>query len=118
MGEVPLYTASHPSGIEITLALQQASPPLLAYWGTSLIRNSALLGLYGRNMPRVMWWSWGVGVSLQRGTPVNLRTHISQRPVSHGNLFHGRGTSAGPCGGYGGYSKLRTSTAPRKFLCS
>ena len=29
----------------------------LVYWGTSLIRNSALLGPYSRTIPRVLWWS-------------------------------------------------------------
>ena len=28
-----------------------------AYRGTSLIRNRAPLGPYGRNMPRALWWS-------------------------------------------------------------
>ena len=28
-----------------------------AYRGTSLIRNSAPLGPYSRNMPRYLWWS-------------------------------------------------------------
>ena len=27
------------------------------YRGTSLIRNSAPLGPYSRNMPRALWWS-------------------------------------------------------------
>jgi len=30
---------------------------LSIYRGTSLIRNSAPLGPYGRYMPRALWWS-------------------------------------------------------------
>ena len=41
------------------------------YRVTSLIRNTPLLGLYSRTIPRVLWWSWGGGaVSYERGTPV------------------------------------------------
>ena len=29
------------------------------HMGTSLIRNSAPLAPYSRNMPRALWWSWG-----------------------------------------------------------
>ena len=29
------------------------------YRGTSLIRNSALLGPYSKTMPRALWWFWG-----------------------------------------------------------
>ena len=32
-----------------------------SYRGTSLIRNSFLLGPYSRPMPRVLWWSYGGG---------------------------------------------------------
>ena len=39
--------------------------------GTSLIRNTPLLGPYRRTIHRVLWWSWGGGaVSYERGTPV------------------------------------------------
>ena len=32
--------------------------------GTSLIRNTPLLGSYRRTIPRVLWWSWWAGLSL------------------------------------------------------
>ena len=41
------------------------------YRGSLLIRNSALLGPYSRNVPRALWWSQGGGaVSYERGTSV------------------------------------------------
>ena len=39
------------------------------YRDTSLIRNTLLLGPYSRTIPRVLQWSWGGGVSYDRGTP-------------------------------------------------
>ena len=30
------------------------------------------LGPYSRPMPRALWWSWGVAISYERGTPVPL----------------------------------------------
>ena len=33
------------------------------YRGTSLIRNTPLLGPYGRTLPRVLWWSEGEELS-------------------------------------------------------
>jgi len=35
--------------------VQQLRPP--TYRGTSLIRNTPLLGPYSRTIPRVLWWS-------------------------------------------------------------
>ena len=44
----------------------------LSYRGTSLIRNTPLLGPYSRTVPRVLWWSKGGGaVSYKRGTPTS-----------------------------------------------
>ena len=34
------------------------------YRGTSLIRDSAPLGLYSRTMPRALWWPQGIGLFL------------------------------------------------------
>ena len=34
------------------------------YRGTSLIRNSLLLGPYSRTVPRALWGSWGGGLCL------------------------------------------------------
>jgi len=42
----------------------------LVYRGTSLIRNSAPLGPYSRNMPRALWWSWGGGLFLMSEVPL------------------------------------------------
>ena len=39
-------------------------------WGNSLIRKFPPLGPYRSPMPRALWWSWGGGVSHERGTPV------------------------------------------------
>ena len=36
---------------------QEKVRALLAYRGTSPIRNTPLLGLYSRTIPRVLWWS-------------------------------------------------------------
>ena len=36
----------------------------LEYKGTSLIRNTSLLGPYSRTIPRIIWWSWGGGCFL------------------------------------------------------
>jgi len=42
-----------------------------AYRGTSLIRNTPLLGPYSRTIPRVLWWcQGGEAVSYERGAPV------------------------------------------------
>ena len=44
------------------------------YRGTSLIRNSAPIGPYGRTMHRALWWVLGGGsLSYERGTPVENR---------------------------------------------
>jgi len=43
------------------------------YRGISLIRNCLLLGTYSRPVPRALGWSWGGGVSYERGTPVVSR---------------------------------------------
>ena len=48
------------------------SPQIIAvYRGTSLIKNSAPLGPYSRNMFRALWWSYGGGaLSYERGAHV------------------------------------------------
>ena len=38
------------------------------YRGTSLIRNTPLLGAYSRHMPRALWWSQGGRRVLVRAT--------------------------------------------------
>ena len=49
------------------------------YRGTLLIRNSAPLGPYSRNMPRALWWPYrGRALSYERGTPVAKR--VQERP--------------------------------------
>ena len=49
----------------------RTEPYILHYRGTSLIRNSAPLGPYSRNMPRALG---GGGGSYERGTPVEGST--------------------------------------------
>jgi hypothetical protein len=47
------------------------------YRGESLIRNSAPLGPYSRNMSRALWWSYGGGaVSYKQGTPIGVGVWI------------------------------------------
>ena len=43
------------------------------YRGTSLIEITPLSGPYSRTPPRVIWWSYGGGVSYERGTPAAWR---------------------------------------------
>jgi hypothetical protein len=58
MSEVPLYMVTRGvrccpgrrEGPEVEVALPR-------YRGTSLIRNTPLLGPYSRTLPRVIWWS-------------------------------------------------------------
>ena len=40
------------------------------YRGTSLIRNTPLLGLYSRTIPQVLWWFWEGGLSLMSEVPL------------------------------------------------
>jgi len=40
------------------------------YRGTSLIRNTPLLGPYSRTIPKVIWWSWGGGLFLMSEVPL------------------------------------------------
>ena len=44
-----------------------AALQIMHYRGTSLIRNSPLLGSYSNTVPRVLWWSWGGGGLLLMG---------------------------------------------------
>ena len=46
------------------------SPEVLAYRGTSPVKNSTPLGPYIRNMPRAAWWSSGEVLFLMNGVPV------------------------------------------------
>ena len=50
--------------------LSESDIAISEYRGTSLIRNSLLLGPYTRTMPRALRWSYGGGGSYERGTPV------------------------------------------------
>ena len=43
--------------------------------GTSLIRNTALLGPYSRTMPRVLWWSSGARPPQARARAVDQHPH-------------------------------------------
>ena len=50
-----------------------ADPRAARYRGTSLIRNSALLGPYSRTLHRALWWVLGGGsLSYERGSPCIL----------------------------------------------
>ena len=53
------------------LCLDQVAEQSAGCRGTSLIRNTPLLGPYSGPITRVVWWSYGRGaVSYERGTPV------------------------------------------------
>ena len=53
------------------LYLDQVAEQSAEYRGTSLIRNTPLLGPYSGPITRVVWWSYGGGAgSYERGTPV------------------------------------------------
>jgi len=47
--------------------------------GTSLIRNNAPLGLYSRNMPRALWWSFAGGLFLMSEVPLCATDSVSPR---------------------------------------
>ena len=57
MSEVPLYDVGPLLHVTLT------SHPYMCR-GTSLIRNSPLVGPYSRTMSRALWWPWGGGVFL------------------------------------------------------
>ena len=38
----------------------------VVYRGTSLMKKRHTIGPYNRPLPRVLWWSWGVGRFLMR----------------------------------------------------
>ena len=61
------------------------------YRGTSLIRNSALLGLYSRTMPRTLWWSWEEELFLMNEVPL----------YGGGAFLSGRGTPRIQVSGFG-----------------
>ena len=48
----------------VPIRLLHAIEPHAQYGGTSLIRHSAPLGPYSRNLPRALWWSSGGGCFL------------------------------------------------------
>ena len=57
------------------LSSQKLSDPIV-YRGTSLIRNTPLLGPYSRTIPVVIWWSWGGGLFLMSEVPLHVFPHI------------------------------------------
>ena len=50
--------------------------------GFSLIRNSAPLGPYSRNMRRALWWSWGEGLFLMSEVPLHHARVLSKATES------------------------------------
>ena len=70
------------SGVRLCLELEEPKGPTRGllirrtqplYNGTSLIRNSAPLGPYGRNMLRALWWSWAGELFLMCEVPLYAR---------------------------------------------
>ena len=59
--------------------LYQARSCLLAYRGTSLIRNTPLLGPYKRTMFKALWRSWGGGLFLMGEVPLYSAHHAPLR---------------------------------------
>ena len=62
MSEVPLWGSpcNAGQGLGVTIAARS----IRVYRGTSLIRNTPLLGPYSRNMPRALWKPWEGGLFL------------------------------------------------------
>ena len=79
MSEVPLYLMISRPSSEIRVAFA-----LGTYRGTSLIRNTPLLGPCSRTIPRVLRWSYGGDVSHEHGTKVDVRLRGKGNPNSHG----------------------------------
>ena len=72
-----VYSVKYDSGSvpeESILSPRGTSPenpePNSLYRGTSLIRNTPLLGPYSRTKPRVLWWSWGGGLFIMSEVPL------------------------------------------------
>ena len=77
------------------------------YRGTSLIRNTPLLGPYSKTIPRGKWWSWGGGaVSHERGTPVDS-------PLQHRDVT----TSSCMASILRNATGLNTKNAPASSFC-
>ena len=58
--------------------------------GTSVTRNSAPLGPYGRTMPRALWRPSGGGLFLMSKVALSLDTHTPALPLKHGTPPHSR----------------------------
>ena len=65
---LPLLATTHQPSV--TQPPQALDPT--PYRGTSLIRNSALLGPYSRTMHRVLWWVLEGGHFLMRELPLYI----------------------------------------------
>jgi len=80
MREVPLCekVSLRGDGLREEIAPGTLSP---GYRGTSLIRNTPILGLYSRIKPRVLWWSQGRGWFLMSEAP--LCEEVSLPKPSH-----------------------------------
>ena len=70
MHEVPLYRLSE------VLALKLVSSTVVCFRGTSLIRNSPLLGPYSRPTPRVLEGSKGGGRCLISEVPLYMKGKV------------------------------------------
>ena len=55
----------------------------LAYRGTSLVRNNPLLGSYSRTLPKVLWWSYGGGLHLNRERRWSVVSHSLSLSHTH-----------------------------------
>jgi len=58
------------NGREMRVAVTATPSVTPSYRGTSLIRNSALLGPYSRTMHRALWWVLGGGRFLMIEVPL------------------------------------------------
>ena len=94
------------SDILINLVCPQAAPAL--HRGTSLIRNSASLGPYGRTAPRALWWSQGGGLFLMSEVPLQVLRYVPscaekvpEPPAKKGKKFGNKGKEAAAVAGAG-----------------
>ena len=77
MSEVPLQegvrlTRVPGSRVHVAVLCALKGQQVVGYWGTSLIRNRPTLAPYSRFVSRALWWSSGLAVSYEPGTPVIL----------------------------------------------
>ena len=73
LGRSRYHTSEFPTTSEFPAELPTRTTPRgVCYRGTSLVRNSALLGPYSRPMPGTLRWSWGGMLFLMSEVPLYI----------------------------------------------